>query len=75
MAGDKVPNPPLQFRLPREGQRPGGAVRRQAAADGHRQGDPRRADAGDPDGLSLDGKLCNVKDILKAAGLRFADEV
>lgn len=27
------------------------------------------------DGYKLDGKPCNTKDILKAAGMKFADEV
>lgn len=70
----KVPNPKLQFRLPREDKAiivpfddkpPLMEVAKTVL--GNRMQETRM-------GYKLDGKLCNVRDILKAAGLKFADE-
>jgi hypothetical protein len=73
MPEDKVPNPRLQFRLPREDNalvvpfddKPP-LMDTAKVILGERMQETRM-------GYRLDGKLCNVKDILKAAGLRFAD--
>lgn len=71
---DKTPNPKLQFRLPREDNavvvpyddKPP-LMETAKAILGERMQETRM-------GYKLDGKLCNVKDILKAANLKFADE-
>lgn len=70
----KVPNPKLQFRLPREDKAiivpyddPTPLMEQAQLVLGPRMTETRM-------GYKLDGKLCNVRDILNAAGLKYADE-
>jgi hypothetical protein len=70
----KSPNPRLQFRLPREDNftvvpfddRPPLMEQAQAVL-GPRLKETR-------EGFTLDGKVRNIRDILKVAGLKFKDE-
>jgi len=75
---DKKPkakkNPNLQNRLPREDKAlivpfddPPPLMEQAQAVLGPRMKETKL-------GFTLDGKLCNVRDILKAAGLKYADE-
>lgn len=68
-------NPNLKFRLPREDNHPvvpfddpPPLMEQAQAILGPRMKETRL-------GFMLDGKPCNTKDILKAANLKFADEV
>jgi hypothetical protein len=68
------PNPNLQNRLPREDNAPivpfddkPPLMEVAKTVLGERMQETRW-------GFKLDGKLCNVRDILKAAGLKYADE-
>ncbi len=71
---EKTPNPKLQFRLPREDNclivpfdDPPPLMEQAAAILGPRLQETRR-------GFTLDGKIRNIKDILKIAGLKYKDE-
>lgn len=71
---DKVPNPKLQFRLPREDNalvvpfddKPP-LMETAKVVLGDRMQETRQ-------GYKLDGRIVNVRDLLRAAGLRYADE-
>lgn len=73
-ADEKSPNPKLQFRLPREDNfpvvpfdDPPPLMEQALAILGPRLKETRA-------GFTLDGRVRNIRDILKAAGLKFKDE-
>lgn len=74
MSDEKQPNENLKNRLPREDKAiivpyddPPPLMEQAEAVLGRRMKTTRM-------GYTLDGKLCNIRDILKAAGLKYADE-